>query len=112
MRKIVDGCIFLLLIYVDDILLFADLDEIKRMERVFIREFKWITMQVGNQQSYLGMQISLGDGYTTITMSNYVDKLLKEYEEVTDKKTPGKKGVFLVDEQARELLTDERKAFH
>jgi hypothetical protein len=78
----------------------------------FIREFKWITMQVGNQQSYLGMQISLGDGYATITMSNYVDKLLKKYGEVTDKTTPGKKGVFLVDEQARELLTDERKAFH
>jgi hypothetical protein len=35
MRKIVDGCIFLLLIYVDDILLFADLDEIKWLERVF-----------------------------------------------------------------------------
>jgi hypothetical protein len=69
-------------------------------------------MQVGNQQSYLGMQISLGDGYATITMSNYVDKLLKKYGEVTDKTTPGKKGVFLVDEQARELLTDERKAFH
>jgi hypothetical protein len=32
MRKIVDGCIFLLLIYVNDILLFADLDEIKWME--------------------------------------------------------------------------------
>jgi hypothetical protein len=84
MRKIVDGRIFLLLIYVDDILLFADLDEIKRMERVFIKEFKWITMQVGNQQSYLGMQIELGDGYATITMSNYVEKLLQEYGDVTD----------------------------
>jgi hypothetical protein len=112
MRKIVDGRIFLLLIYVDDILLFADQDEIKRMERVFIREFKWITMQVGNQQSYLGMQIELGDGYATITMSNYVDKLLEEYGAVMDKTTPGKKGVFLVAEEARELLEDERKVFH
>jgi hypothetical protein len=112
MRQLLDGRNFLLLIYVDDISLFADSPEIKCMEEVFIKEFNWITMQVANQQSCLGMQLDLGGGYTTITISSYVDKLLLEYGDVTDKMTPGKKGVFLVDENARVLSEFEQKAFH
>jgi hypothetical protein len=97
MRKIVNERIFLLLIYVDDILLFADLAGKKRHGTSFIQEFKWITIQVGNQQSYLGMQIDLGDGDATIAMSSYIDKPLLENGDVTDKMTPGKIEVFLVE---------------
>ncbi len=34
---------YLLFIYVDDILLFADEEEIKCMDRIFIQEFIWIS---------------------------------------------------------------------
>ena len=102
----------MLLIYVDDILLFADPVEIKYMGQVFIKEFKWITLQSGNQQSYLGMQIVLQDGYATIDMSNYIDKTLQEYGDVMNKMVPGKKGMFLVDEEAKKLPEVERRFFH
>ncbi len=94
-----DGVFFLLLIYIDDILLFADPAEIKCMEQVFIREFKWITMHVGNQQSYLGMQIDLNDGNATIDMTSCLEKLLLEYGDVMPRMVPGKTGVFLVTEE-------------
>jgi hypothetical protein len=97
---------------VDDILLFADPVEIKYMGQVFIKEFKWITLQSGNQQSYLGMQIVLQDGYATIDMSNYIDKTLQEYGDVMNKMVPGKKGMFLVDEEAKKLPEVERRFFH
>jgi hypothetical protein len=46
MRMIINGGVFLLLTYVDGILLFADQAEIKRIELAFIREFNWIMMKV------------------------------------------------------------------
>jgi hypothetical protein len=56
-------------------------------------------MQVGNQQSYLGMQIDFNDGYATIDMMNCLEKLLLEYGDVSPKTVTGKKGVFLVTEE-------------
>ncbi len=66
----------------------------------------------GNQHSYLGMQIELNDGYMTIDMSGYVNKVLQEYGDVTVKLVPGKKGMFLVDMETRPLSEVERKLFH
>ncbi len=76
MRKVVNGKVFLLLIYVNDILILADTTEIERIKKFFMREFTWITMQVNNSHSYLGMQISLEKGIATIDMSNFIYKLI------------------------------------
>jgi hypothetical protein len=47
---------------VDDILIFADETEVKHIEDFFKAEFTWITMNVENALSYLGMQIMLSLG--------------------------------------------------
>jgi hypothetical protein len=79
MRRIVRNAIFLLLIYVDDILALADEAELMRIEEFFKKEFTWITMNVGNVLSYLGMQIMLEQGVVTIDMSYYLKKVLEGY---------------------------------
>jgi hypothetical protein len=59
---------------VDDILIIADETELKRIQEIFMREFTWITFEVNNQHAYLGMQVSLEKGITTIDMTNFVNK--------------------------------------
>ncbi len=54
------GDFFLLMIYVDDILILADDSELQKIEEFLKSEFTWITMVIDNKQSYLGMhQIAL-----------------------------------------------------
>jgi hypothetical protein len=39
------------------------------------------SMQISDEQSYLGMHITLKDGAAVIDMSYYMDTLLEEFEE-------------------------------
>ncbi len=55
MRRMIGDVVNLLLIYVDDILLLAEQQEIEWMKEVFLKHFTWITMQVAENHSYLGM---------------------------------------------------------
>jgi hypothetical protein len=77
MRGVVRNQIFLLLIYVDDIVIFADEVGLKCIESFCKEEFTWITINVGNIVSYLGMQIMLEQGVVTVGMTYYLKKVLK-----------------------------------
>ena len=79
MRKVEDGTIYLLLIYVDDILVLANEKETERLRQAFIQEYQWITMEYGSVHSYLGIQIIFQDGHVRIDMTHFVDKLLQTY---------------------------------
>jgi hypothetical protein len=103
---------FLLMIYVDDILVLANEAELKRIEEFFKKEFTWITMNVGNVLSYLGMQIMLEQGLVTIDMSYYLEKVLEGYDNLPLCSTPGKKNFFEVDDKAELLSEAQRKMFH
>ena len=81
MCKVINGSVFLLLIYVDDILVLTDKEEAERLQQAFVQEFQWVTMEYRSIHSYLGMQIVLKDGYTIIDMTHFVDKLLLTCEE-------------------------------
>jgi hypothetical protein len=59
LRRVVGSKVYLLLVYVDDILIIADAEELERLEREFVSAFKWITMSVGPSHSYIGMQIGV-----------------------------------------------------
>jgi hypothetical protein len=72
-----DQCIFkrvsryvlcILILYMDDILLFADDEEIDRVEKFMKKEFKWTTMVKKNVQSYLGMNIEVSKNQITVDM--------------------------------------------
>ena len=66
MRKIVDGKISLLVIYVDDILVLAEEKETVAIRDAFVEAFQWITMEIGDTHSYLGMVLKLRDGHAIV----------------------------------------------
>lgn len=61
--------IFILLLYVDDILGQVDKEEVECLRRV--------QFEIGKKMSHLGMQIEIRDGSTPVHMSFYVKKLLE-----------------------------------
>ena len=112
MRRIVSNNVWILLIYVDDILVIADKVEIERLRNTFTEEFTWITMEVGKKHSYLGMQICLEDGCVMIDMIHYITKILESIENLEDSSVPANKNIFVVDEHSALLSEGERKRFH
>jgi hypothetical protein len=56
-RKIEGEMVHLLVVYIDDVLIIATEKEIKGLEESSIKEFKWVTLDVGRVHSYLGMKI-------------------------------------------------------
>jgi hypothetical protein len=112
MRKIVCQRIFIILIYVDNLLLLMDHREAKRMEMVLTREFKWIVMSIGSVQSYLGMQITLEEKQVTVDMIYFLEQVLQPYTSLKSYLTPGTTMFFAVDNNIALLPTKDRKQFH
>jgi hypothetical protein len=72
MRRIVNNKIYIILIYVDDLLLLTDKEEADRLERELTAAFQHITMTRGATQSYLGMQITLKQHSVFIDMTFFI----------------------------------------
>jgi hypothetical protein len=100
------------MIYVNDILILADDEEIDRIEKKFLEEFTWITMERNNQLSYLGMLVSLERKTATIDMTYFVEQLLKKYGNLAARLTPSSKSIFEVNVDAVLLPEEEREIFH
>jgi hypothetical protein len=111
-RRIENGVVYTLLICVDDILVIGDDKEFERLRAEFMKEFRWIMMEVSNVLSYLGMLVELHDGYVIIDMLFSIEKILKDYEDFGKQGTPGSKSTFEVDESAEVLSELEKKKFH
>jgi hypothetical protein len=111
-KKVVDGNVYLLLVYVDDILVIGEEREIRRLEAEFLKEFRWITMSVGCSHSYIGMQVSVQDGVVTLDMKYYLECILKDHDNPRAAVTPGGKNGFMVDEKAEKHADAEKKVFH
>jgi hypothetical protein len=112
-RRVVGSKVYLLLVYVDDILIIADTEELARLEKEFVYTFKWITMCVGSSHSYIGMQISVRDGTVTLDMRYYLHKIL-EYCDASKVAavTPSGKDTFAVDDTSRPLTEVNKQRFH
>jgi len=109
---IVGDIVYFLLIYVDDILLLAEQQEIERMKEVFLQHFTWITMEIAEKHSYLGMLISLRPGEVEIDMEFYVRKVLKGYNNLLLANTPATKKLFEESTKRVVLTEEEKKKFH
>jgi hypothetical protein len=107
----VGGRIFVLLLYVDDILAQVDEKEAERLRKHLMRKFGEVQFEVGSKLSYLGMQIDVRDEGTIVDMSFYVKKLL-EGMSVKGQSSPGNHNSFIVDEYVQRLEESERKYFH
>jgi hypothetical protein len=57
MRQEDKGMIFIKLIYVDDLLIFASKAEMKGLRKLLVKSFKNTSLDIGMSLSYLGMQI-------------------------------------------------------
>jgi hypothetical protein len=111
MRRVVEGVVYTLLIYVDDVLVIATEAEFERLREAFTKEFRWITMEVSNILSYLGMQVELHRGYAIIDMLFYIEKILKDCENLGKQGTPGLKTTFEVDKSTEELGELKKRSF-
>jgi hypothetical protein len=103
--------VFLLVLYVDDILALIDQEEAERIRERLLRRFGEIVFVVGNKQSYLGMEIEVTKQGTILDMLFFVKKLL-EGMEVKQFESPGTKDTFEVDECSKKLAENDRKDFH
>ena len=112
MRRSSGGLIFCILIYVDDLLIFASQAETDAIRNFLTKAFKTITMSVSNSLSYLGMQIVWKDGCFTVDMDFYVTQLLTDWLHLPTKSTPGSRDTFKVDETSMLFSEQMRQVFH
>jgi hypothetical protein len=113
-RHIVGEKIYFLILYVDDILLFADISEIERVKAFMMKEFQWISVVCEKVQSYLGMNIEVQDHAVIVDIHYYIDQLLSEVpSKLTNYKTPAAKECFQVKMMNSPLFDIEaKKKFH
>lgn len=112
MRRESGGLIFCILIYVDDLLIFASKAETERIRKFLTEAFTTITMSVDNTISYLGMQLLWKDRFFTVDMDFYVRQLLKDWMHLPVKANPGTRNLFKIDEKANLLAVKPRELFH
>jgi len=103
--------VFILLLYVDDILAQVDKDEADRLRVHLKKRFGEVQFKIGEKLSYLGMQINVQDEGTTVDMSFYIQKLL-EGTMVKGQASLGNHSSFIVDDESQLLEECERKYFH
>lgn len=94
-RKKVEGRIFILLVYVDDILALVAKTEVARLKEFLIGHFGMVQFQVGIKHSYLGMQIELTKEGTKFNMCFYAQQILEDIK-VNEVGSPGTKSMFIV----------------
>ncbi len=110
-RKMVGDRIFILLVYVDNILALVDKTEAEKLQKFLDDRFGKVQFEVGRQLSYLGMQISIEEKGVTVDMTFYTKSILED-EEVMVIKSPSTKAMFIVKSDVAMLSEEERKHFH
>ena len=101
-RKWVGNRVFILLLYVDDILAQVDKEEAERLRVHLRKRFGEVQFQIGKKLSFRGMQINIRDEGTIVDMSFYIKKLL-EGMMVKGQASPGNHTSFIVDEESQLL---------
>jgi hypothetical protein len=111
-RRVVGDDIYLLVVYVDDVLVVAKPSELARLRGAFTQEFKWVTMVEGDTQSYLGMLVTVRAGIVKIDMRYCLGKILSEHDNLPIVTCPGARNSFMVDKPSTPLDEAQRRAFH
>jgi hypothetical protein len=110
-RKKVGDKMFILLVYVDDILALVDRDEAEKIRKNLDQQFGKVQFEVGKKLSYLGMEISITESGVTVDMTFYAKKILED-EDVAEMKSPCTRSMFIVESSADLLEEEKRKWFH
>jgi hypothetical protein len=110
-RKMAGERIYILLVYVDDILALVDKKEAEKIRKHLDKRFGKVLFEEGKELSYLGMQICIKENGLIVDMMFYAKKIL-ENEDVQVMRSPAIKNMFIVDESSRLLGEEDRKQFH
>jgi hypothetical protein len=113
--KQVGSRIFILLLYVDDILAIVDEVEAEKIRVQMVAKFGTMLFEINGKLSYLGMKIEISDEGTKIEMSFYVKQIIEDAEEklvLTKYESPGTKETFVANESAGVLSEKNRVYFH
>ena len=112
-----DRCIFskedcTIIIYVDDLMIMSSNDAlIKEVISVLTEKYKEIKVKHGTSHDYLGMNFSFENGEVLITMTGYIEDLLKANNITKLSETPALQDLFLTPELPL-LPLKEQKAMH
>jgi hypothetical protein len=111
-RRVEGDMVYLLVVYVDNVLIIAPEQEDRRIEKRCVEEFKWVTLEVGNVHSYLGMQLKFTKGCVKIDMRSYIEGVLVGVKGLKAYQSPTNKSLFTVASDEAELTAVETKRFH
>jgi hypothetical protein len=110
-RKINGKKIYVLLVYVDDVLALVDAVEAVLLKETLETHFGTVTFEEGRKLSYLGMQLEVRKDTTTVDMCFYVKKILEDVKALP-RESPGTKNTFIVESDSSLLGEEDRKLFH
>ncbi len=105
------GKLYILLVYVDDVLALVDASEAKLLKRTLEERFGTVTFEEGRELSYLGMEIRVGEDSTTVDMRFYAKKILEGIKALP-RESPGTKNMFIVENDSVRLSEEDRQLFH
>jgi hypothetical protein len=95
MRLIVDGFVNIILICIDDLLVFATQDIVDLVRRTLTDRFTWLTVEYGQDElSYLGMQLVFKSDSIIVDMKHYWQQILDGAEGLVRKSIPGGRETF------------------
>jgi hypothetical protein len=105
----------ILLLHVDDGLVFADNDDIlqqlvAQLDKSFEGKFTWSIDDPIKE--YLGMQMEQSPGQVKLTMDKYIEDLCKEYNITTNRRVPANSDLFDIDKTLPMLPDENRKHLH
>ena len=110
-RKTSNGNNIYIVIYVDDFMISSESDEeIQQIINLLKQKYQQLTVNSGQQHSYLGMYFDFSiKGKVQITMNNYIDKLIQEYKINTYHENPtipdnNNKSETLLDKSKQDFL--------
>jgi hypothetical protein len=112
LRRVMDGMIFIILLYVDNLLIFANQAEMDGLQALLMAAFKSIVMEISKDLSYLGMQIVWTAQGFEIGMGHYMEQLVKDWPTSVYRTGPGMKDTFKIDPMSPLLKEWEQNLFH
>jgi hypothetical protein len=113
MRLVVGDVVNIILIYVDDLLVFATRAVVDLILQTLKRRFTWLTVEREEMSfSYLGMQLILSEEKIVIDMQYYLQQILDNVSNLVRKAIPGGRETFQVTTDSADLDKENSEWYH
>jgi hypothetical protein len=111
MRRLSDGKTFIVMIYVNDLMVLVTKAEVERIRNWLVVKYGEVMMDSGTLLSYLGMQLTFMSDAVRISMDYFVEQLVNVLG-LSLQSSPGKKNTFKTSIEVKLLKEEHRKIFH